>query len=74
MGETNQEINLDAKEDDEFGKEKSTKKTLKKDNGEENFEWIYTHPWNGVKILSEPKVRKKPSLTFLQTSKWDINY
>jgi len=26
MGEMNQEINLDAKEDDEFGKEKSTKK------------------------------------------------
>jgi hypothetical protein len=28
MGETNQEINLDAKEDDEFGKEKSTKKNI----------------------------------------------
>jgi hypothetical protein len=38
MGEMNQEINLDAKEDDEFGKEKSTKKHLKKDKGEENFE------------------------------------
>jgi hypothetical protein len=30
-------------------------KTKIKDKGEENFEWIYTNPWNGAKILLNQK-------------------
>jgi len=45
-------------------KKNQVKKTLQKDKGEENFEWIHTQPWNGVKILYEPKVWKKVKFDF----------